>query len=238
MPNRNTMSRNDKPAWLVPASLLVLSTVPAIAGIARLIQLNSGGEITALNARFLSAPLPVVLHILSAIAYSTLGAFQFSSSLRSNNPGWHRQAGRVLIPIGLTASFTGLWMSMFYPTASENFDGPALQVMRLVVSTAMTVAIGLGLRAIWLGRVKEHQMWMMRAYALGLGAGTQVLTHVPWMLFPEIRGETTRAVCMGAGWVINVAVAEWLMTRRSSNPLASAAPPEEQALFAESRIQQ
>lgn len=209
------MTPNRKPAWLVPASLLALSTVPAIAGIARLIQLNSGAAITAENARFFSAPLPVVLHIVGALVYCVLGAFQFSSSLRSKNPDWHRQAGRVLIPVGLTASLSGLWMTIFYPTASHNFDGPALQVMRLVVGTAMAVAIGLGLRAILQGKVQDHRTWMMRAYALGLGAGTQVLTHVPWMLFPEIRGETTRALCMGAGWAINIAVAEGLLSRRS-----------------------
>lgn len=219
------MKPNRKPVWLMPASLLALTTVPAIAGIARLIQLNSDPAITAENARFFSAPLPVVLHILGAIVYCTLGAFQFSSSLRTNNPGWHRQAGRVLIPVGLTASFSGLWMTIFYPTASHNFDGPALQVMRLVVGAAMTVSIGLGLRAILQGKVEEHRTWMMRAYALGLGAGTQVLTHVPWMLFPAIRGETTRALCMGAGWVINIAVAEWLSIRKPSSQFASAAPP-------------
>lgn len=219
------MKPNRKPVWLMPASLLALTTVPAIAGIARLIQLNSDAAITAENARFFSAPLPVVLHILGAIVYCTLGAFQFSSSLRTNNPGWHRQAGRVLIPVGLTASFSGLWMTIFYPTASHNFDGPALQVMRLVVGAAMAVSIGLGLRAILQGKVEEHRTWMMRAYALGLGAGTQVLTHVPWMLFPAIRGETTRALCMGAGWVINIAVAEWLSIRKPSSQFASAAPP-------------
>ena len=41
---------------------------------------------------------------------------------------------------------------------------------------------------------------MMRGYSLGLGAGTQVLTHLPWFLFPSIQGELTRALFMGARW--------------------------------------
>ena len=49
---------------------------------------------------------------------------------------------------------------------------------------------------------------MMRGYALGLGAGTQALTHLPWCLFPAIQGELSRALCMAAGWAINLAVAE------------------------------
>jgi hypothetical protein len=52
---------------------------------------------------------------------------------------------------------------------------------------------------------------MMRGYAIGLGAGTQVLTHLPWFLLVGKPGETPRAVMMGAGWVINLVVAEWII---------------------------
>jgi hypothetical protein len=62
---------------------------------------------------------------------------------------------------------------------------------------------------------------MMRSYALGLGAGTQVFTHLPWFLFPSIRGELARTLFMGAGWAINVGVAEWLISRESRSQLRS-----------------
>gem|GEM_PF-5750416 len=51
---------------------------------------------------------------------------------------------------------------------------------------------------------------------LGLGAGTQVLTHIPFFLFPGIQGELSRALFVGAGWAINLAVAEWVIRRRSA----------------------
>jgi hypothetical protein len=54
---------------------------------------------------------------------------------------------------------------------------------------------------------------MTRAYAIGLGAGTQVLTHLPWFILIGKPGESARAVLMGAGWVINVLVAEWIIRR-------------------------
>ncbi|HEX6941819.1 MAG TPA: hypothetical protein VF128_02760 [Gemmatimonadaceae bacterium] len=28
----------------------------------------------------------------------------------------------------------------------------------------------------------EHGDWMIRAYAIGMGAGTQVLAHLPWFI--------------------------------------------------------
>jgi hypothetical protein len=50
---------------------------------------------------------------------------------------------------------------------------------------------------------------MTRAYAIGLGAGTQVLTFVPWVVVAGEPGELPKAMLMAAGWVINLAVAEW-----------------------------
>jgi type VI protein secretion system component VasK len=55
---------------------------------------------------------------------------------------------------------------------------------------------------------------MIRGYAIGLGAGTQVLTHLPWFLVFGAPGEVATALLMAAGWVINVAVAEWVVRRR------------------------
>jgi hypothetical protein len=54
---------------------------------------------------------------------------------------------------------------------------------------------------------------MIRAYALGLGAGTQAFTHLPWFLIPSIQGELARTLCMAAGWAINLAIAEWMIWR-------------------------
>src|SRR5690348_15442294 len=102
---------STRSSWLIPAGLIALSIVPAIAGTARLAQLASGAEVTPENARFFAAPLPVVLHILAVIPYSVLGAFQFSASFRRRHRRWHRAAGRILIPLGLVAALSGLWMA-------------------------------------------------------------------------------------------------------------------------------
>ena len=84
-------------AWLV-AALLVLSAVPLAFGAFRLTELAGGAEITPANSRFFASPLPVVLHIVSASVYAILGAFQFASGFRRRRPGWHRAAGRLLVP--------------------------------------------------------------------------------------------------------------------------------------------
>ena len=203
-------------SWKVPAALVALSIIPVIAGTARLVELAGGAEITPYNARFFAAPLPVVMHVLSVTVYCLVGAFQFSVDVRRRHPGWHRGAGRVLVPMGLVASLSGLWMTQFYPNAVVNHDGTALYGIRLLVGMAMTAFLFLGYLAIRKRKVLQHRAWMMRAYALGLGAGTQVLTHLPWFLFPSIQGEFSRTVFMGAGWFINLAVVEWILAREKS----------------------
>ena len=206
-------STTSRPSdWWIPALLILLSLVPAIAGTARLAQLASGARVTAENARFFAQPIPVVLHILSVIPYSILGAFQFSPGFRRRNRPWHRAAGRVLGVCGLVVALTGLWMAHFYPWPAG--DGRGLYIERLAFGTAMGASIVLGIDAVRRRDFKAHGAWMMRAYAIGLGAGTQVLTHLPWFILVGKPGETARTVLMGAGWLINVLVAEWIIRYR------------------------
>ena len=55
---------------------------------------------------------------------------------------------------------------------------------------------------------------MLRAYAIGMGAGTQALTLMTGALVVGPPSELSRAFLMGAASVINLAVAEWIIRRR------------------------
>jgi uncharacterized membrane protein len=204
--------------WLIPVALIMLSLVPAVAGTVRVTQL-AGGGITPDNARFFASPMPVLIHIPTAIIYSILGALQFSPGFRRRNRGWHRVAGRVLIPAGLLVALSGLWMAHFY--AWPQGDGQLVYVERLVFGSAMVASIIMGIDAIRRRNFASHGDWMTRAYAIGLGAGTQVLTHLPWFILSDAKpGELPRAVMMGAGWMLNIAVAEWAIRSRVRRPKA------------------
>jgi hypothetical protein len=86
----------------------------------------------------------------------------------------------------------------------------------------MTAALVLGTLAARQRRLAAHRAWMLRAYALGMGAGTQVLTHLPWAAFPDLRSTGFRTLFMGLGWAINLAVAEWVLRRHRQRPARSA----------------
>ncbi|MFF5228684.1 DUF2306 domain-containing protein [Dactylosporangium sp. NPDC000521] len=214
-----------KATWLVPAGLIAISFVPMAAGTIRLAELGGGGTRTADNARFFDQPLPVVLHIISASVFLLLGAFQFSPGFRRRRAGWHRTAGRLLIPLGVVAALTGLWMSVMYDLPPA--DGTLVMLERLLFGTVMAVALVLGFAAARRRDIPTHSAWVTRGYAIGLGAGTQAFTHAPWFLFVGEPGPSARAFLMGAGWVINLAVAEWAIRRRraKSRPQPDRAAP-------------
>ncbi len=203
--------RGRKRAWLIPIGLVLLSLVPVMAGAARLTELTLGAEITPSNARFFASPIPVVAHIIGATVFCVLGAFQFVPQLRRRRGGWHRLAGRIVLPAGVIAGLSGMWMAVFYTRPELDM------VVRLVFGSAMVASLVLALRAVLRRDIRSHRAWMIRGYAIGIGAGTQVFTTLPWVIANggAKPGPTTAVVMLIAGWVINLAVAE-VVIRRSS----------------------
>lgn len=212
-PITKARARKSSAVWLV-SGLIMLSVIPLIFGALRLNELANGAEITPDNARFFASPVPVVLHIVGAAVYALLGAFQFVSRLWRRGTGWHRWVGRLLVPCGLLVGLSGLWMTLFYPRPADSSD--LLYAFRLLFGTGMVLSVILGYGAIRQGDILQHRAWMTRAYAIGLGAGTQVLTGIVGQLVFGPPSELGNALLMGAAWVINLAIAEWAIRRRSA----------------------
>jgi uncharacterized membrane protein len=194
----------------VPAGLLALSFVPALAGALRVGELTAGARITPENARFFASPVPILLHIVGATVFLVLGAFQFVPGPRRH--AWHRLAGRLVVPSGLTGGLAALWMTVLDPRPS--LDGDLLAVLRLVFGTYLVVALLLGARAIRRRDVVAHRAWVTRAYAIGVAAGTQAVFYGLWVGIVGPVGVTGKALLLGAAWVFNLVVAERIVLRR------------------------
>lgn len=217
---RSTL-RPPRRNWLIPTALIALALVPVLAGAARLTDLATSAP-TPESARFHAAPLPVTFHILGATLYALIGAFQFSATPHRR---WHRIAGRIALPMGLIAALGGVWMTLTYPWA--NADGEAVYAARLIFGTGMALSLILGVTAAVTRNIPAHKARMLRAYAIGMGAGTQVVTHLPWFLLVGQPTETPRAVMMIGGWVLNLTVAELLIRKQNGapNPRPTRRPP-------------
>ena len=203
-------------SWSVPAALILLSLIPVIAGSLRVLEIAGGPHLLPANPRIDAVPAPLVVHIIAAAFYAFVGSLQFSARLRRGRPNWHRRSGRLLVGAGTLVALSGLWMTLFYTGAP---GGDLLWAVRLLVASAMVSSIVLGFTAIRRRDITAHRAWMIRAYALAVAAGTQPFTQgIGEAIFGT--SDLSTALSVSAGWVINAAVAEWVIrrprTRRTS----------------------
>ena len=203
-------ARAPRTVGWVPFALIALVVIPSVAGTLRLVDLAGGPHLLPADPRLSASPVPVIVHIVGAVGYAVLGAFQFSTALRRRRPAWHRVAGRVLVILGLAVAFSALWMVQFYPPKPGT--GALTAGLRIAFGTGMATGLVLGVVAVRRGDVTAHRAWMTRAYALALGAGTQVFTL--GLGTPVLgTGESANGVLMGAAWLINLTVAEYVIRR-------------------------
>ena len=224
MTTRTVKPAGPKRSWPVPAALIALVTIPVIAGILRLVQLFGGAATMPSNPRFDTSPLPVVIHIISAIMFATLGAFQFVPRLRSRPRVWHRRAGRIVVVAGLGVALSALWLNQFFPRAQGTRE--IVYPLRVLFGVALVVTLVLGFRAARRRTFARHRVWMIRSFAIALVAGTQVFTlGLGGAIFGT--GDLAQALLLVAAWGINLAIAEWAIrrpARRTRRPAKSARP--------------
>jgi uncharacterized membrane protein len=209
--------------WPVAAALVVLSAIPLTAGVLRLVQLAGGPAAMPADDRFTGFPVALVVHIVGSALFALVGALQFVSRFRRRHPTWHRRAGRVLAVAGLAVAGSALWLTLLTPPKPGT--GDLLFLFRLVFASAMAACLVAGVAAIRRRDVAAHRAWMVRAYAIGLGAGTQAFTEgITEALVGT--GELSGDVAKGAGWLVNLAVAEWAIrrpARRRHRPMGAPA---------------
>ena len=206
-----TPRRTGGASRAVPGALVALSAIPVVAGTLRLVQLAGGPQVLPADPRFAGLALPLVLHILGATTYALLGVLQLAPRFRRRHWAWHRRAGRVLAVAGLCVAGSALWMTLAY--SQKPGTGDLLFVLRLVFASAMAACLVLGFNAARRRDIPAHRAWMVRAYAIGLAAGTQAFTEgIGGALWGS--GVVRDDLAKGAGWIINLVIAEWAIGRR------------------------
>jgi uncharacterized membrane protein len=202
----------DGSGWVVPTALIALLVIPVAAGSLRVLEVAGGPHLLPENQRISDSPAPLIIHVAAAAVFALAGAFQFPARMRRRHRDWHRRAGRVLVVAGLLVAGSGLWMTEFYSDAP---GGTALWAVRLLVGSATAASLVLGFTAIRRRDIMAHRAWMIRAYALAVGAGTQTITEG---IAQALLGANDASKFLGsaAGWLVNLAVAEWVIRRSSS----------------------
>ena len=208
----------------LPVALVGLSAIPLTAGALRLIQLAGGPAVIPADHRFAGVPVALVVHILGAATFALAGILQLVPRFRRRHPVWHRRAGRVVAVAGLLVAGSALWLTLFYEP--QPGTGDLLFVLRLLFGSALAACLVLGVAAARRRDIATHRAWMVRAYAIGLAAGTQVFTEgIGGAIFGT--GVLAADLAKGAGWIINLAVAEWALRRPAHRRLAHPTGPQQ-----------
>jgi uncharacterized membrane protein len=220
------MPAGSSRSWPVPAALIALVTIPVIAGVLRLVQLSGGAATMPSNPRFDASPVPVVVHIVSAVVFALVGAFQFVPRLRRHGRVWHRRAGRVVVVAGLGVALSALWLNQFFPRAHATRG--IVYPLRLMFGVALVVTLLLGYRAVRRRQFARHRVWMIRSFAIALVAGTQVFTlGFGGVIFGT--GDLAQALMLVAAWGINLTVAEWAIRHPARRRRSAGAERRERA---------
>jgi len=112
-------------------------------------------------------------------------------------------------------------MTVFYEP--EPGTGNLLYGFRLVLTTGTATCLILGFTAARRRDFTSHRAWMIRAYALALGAGTQAFTvGIGAGIFgtSDLVGDLSRITA----WVINLTVAELIIRRTTRRPALQRTP--------------
>ncbi|MBC7477600.1 MAG: DUF2306 domain-containing protein [Pseudorhodobacter sp.] len=212
------MTRPGVRRFLLPAALLLLAFVPSLVALMRVVQVPMG-TLPDDKLYLASTPISLFLHALCGATFALVAPLQLFPSLRRRFPKLHRHAGWVLVLAGLTIAVTGLAMVALHPFSATL----PLRATRLVVGSSVIASLTLAIRAIRQRDIAEHSAWMLRTYALIMGAGTQAVIGLPIFILygqpaPEVM-DLILAVC----WPINLVVAE-LVIRRGQQPRHSRQP--------------
>lgn len=171
----------------------------------------------ALDALF-DYPLWSLAHFVPGVLFMALVPFQLWPSFRNRHRALHRWSGRVLVLSGLFLGLSG---------AAFVFQMPARPLTERVFMLTFFVAfLFCLLKAFAAARRRDfvrHRIWMIRMFLTGLTITTQRLLTGALIGFAGVNSVDQfwdHFVTAGwLAWVIQIAVAEWWLSRGSARPV-------------------
>lgn len=191
----------------IPLVLIIVSVIPILGGILRMLQISGLPVDMPDSLRVLSGPrIPLLVHITASVLFVTLGAFQFSEQIRVQRKHLHRAVGYIVALAALTTGLSAIWLTLFFPHSSH--DNELLNLFRITAGSALVIATFTGFWYIKKRNVFAHRRWMTRAYAIGAGTGLQGLVIVVWLSIVHDLSGNTRAVVFACCWISCLVIAE------------------------------
>ena len=160
-----------------------------------------------LTALFAESRVSSYAHLIGGGIALAIGPFQLSGRIRSRNLSLHRQLGRIYVIAVLVGGLGGLSLAASASGGLPARFGFGLMAIVWLSSTAMAFV------SIRRRRIAEHQMWMVRSFAVTLAAVT-LRFYLPISIAAGYEFATVYPAIAWLCWVPNLIVAEWLVLRR------------------------
>jgi uncharacterized membrane protein len=160
--------------------------------------------------RLTAAPVWHFLHVLGGATFGILGPIQFGRVLVRKYGLLHRVMGRMFVAAGAMISLSSLGLLWRFPDAYS----VAISSGRLLFGIALGVALAIAMHSIHKRDFARHHNWMIRAYALGMGATAVTMVYFPIYLITgePPTGFASDVIFLGA-WTGCVVLAETVLRR-------------------------
>lgn len=171
-----------------------------------------------MRAVFEAYPLTIYAHVFGASVAMALGPFQFWGRLRARRPRLHRWMGRLYLGLGVgVGGVSGLFM------AFHAFGGVVSQLGFGCLAAGWLLTGVMAYVAIRARDITTHRRWMVRNFALTLGA-LMLRLYLPGSVASGVAFEAAYPVIAWLCWVPNLVVAEvWFV--RAQDAATQRFPP-------------
>ena len=204
-----TLTRILTKPFVVPAALLLGTLLTILLALVQVVQIPLGA-LPEDSMRLNATPVWHFMHVLGGATFGILGPLQFGRVLMRRYGRLHRVMGRVFVAAGAMIALSSLSLLWHFPDTYS----VAVNVGRLLFGIALGVALAIAMQAIRERDFIRHRNWMIRAYAIGMGA-----TAVTMLFFPiyAITGEPPTGLAADiiflGSWTACVVFAEGLVRR-------------------------
>lgn len=200
--------------WAGTAALLLTLS---IFGVIRTMETYSGmTPENIFQARYIENPMTTAIHMITGLLFVVLAPLQFIQSFRNKHRTLHKNLGRVLMVSALIAGLYGLVAVATFPA----YGGLATAASGWFFGPLFLFAV---LRSFWHIRnknIEKHREWIIRAFALGIGVGTQRILIGVFVTTTDYPIVEIFGPAMWIGFCFNLLVAELWINRTRGTRLA------------------
>ncbi len=203
------MTRGFTRPVVVPAALLLGTLLTIILALVQVVQIPLGA-LPEDSLRLAAVPGWHFMHVLGGATFGILGPIQFGRVLARRYGRLHRVMGRVFVAAGAMISLSSLGLLWHFPDTYS----VAMNIGRLLFGIALGVALAIAMQAIRKRDFTRHRNWMIRAYAIGIGATAVTMVFFPIYVITGAppMGLAADVVFLGS-WTACVVFAEGLVRR-------------------------